>query len=112
MLTLLVLFLCGLVGIAIHNLTKIKEQTDAGTYKDIKTFYAKEWSSILLSIGIVISVLVTYENIAEIHIAGVMLGNYFNIFMVVFGYSGQSLFKKIMSFFNKKVDKALKDKSE
>jgi len=112
MLNLLYLFSCGLVGIIIHNLTKIKELTDAGKYTTLKAFYTKEWSSMALSVGIVVSVLITYENVQNIHVAGVMLGNYFAILMVVFGYSGQSLFKKIMSFVNRKADKALKSNDQ
>jgi len=110
MIEILSFFLKGLIGVLIHNLFQIKELQDTSKYEGINKYYSKQWASIMLNIIIVLAVVVCHEQITSFK----NIGWHFNWIIILVGYTGQSLFPKVVKFFTKKVDKALstEDKEE
>ena len=97
----LVLFGFGLIGILIHNLTKINELKKQGKF-NATAYFGMEWASISISLLIVFAAIMGKHEVAQLEQAGKWLGLAFT----TIGYMGQSLFVKLMG----KANKALSDK--
>lgn len=104
------LIACGLLGLVAHNLFKIKRLQERGKWTAIKDFYYKEWASILLSFVLVIALVMVQNEVKQLHVASVAMGPFFGIFMVIWGYAGQSIFLNVVNMVRSKTDKALEDK--
>ena len=107
MIAILSFFLKGLLGVLIHNLFQIKNLQDTGKYEGLNKYYARQWASIMLNIIIVLSVVVCHEQITSLK----SVGWHFHWIIILVGYTGQSLFPKVVKFFTKKVDKAFGDET-
>lgn len=107
MIAILSFFLKGLLGVLIHNLFQIKDLQDTGKYEGLNKYYARQWASIMLNIIIVLSVVVCHEQITSLK----SVGWHFHWIIILVGYTGQSLFPKVVKFFTKKVDKAFGDET-
>jgi hypothetical protein len=103
MMEMISFFLKGLLGVLIHNLFQIKELKERGVYEGMRKYYENQWASIMLNIIIVLVFVTSHEQITSLK----SVGWHFNWIIVLVGYSGQSLFPKVVKFFTKKVDKAL-----
>lgn len=107
MIAILSFFLKGLLGVLIHNLFQIKELKETGKYEGLKKYYEKQWASIMLNIIIVLVFVTSHEQITSLK----SVGWHFNWIIVLVGYTGQSLFPKVVNFFTKKVDRAFGDET-
>lgn len=105
MINVFMYFVNGILGVLIHNLFQIKELKETGKYETIKKYYDSQWASIMLNIIIVLVFVICHEQITSFK----SVGWHFNWIMVLVGYSGQSLFPKVVKFFTKKVDKAFSE---
>ena len=96
---------CGLAGVAAHILTEIDKliKSDKGFKKS--AYIAREWASISLSILLVFAILPSYNYMKSVH----NLGMLFNGFMLLWGYTNQSIFKKLVAAFTKKAGKVIGD---
>jgi hypothetical protein len=103
--TNLILFALGVFGIIIHNLMKIdsvNKQTNGG-FK-FWPFIKLEWSSIVLSLCVVIVAVMIKTEVKELEVAGKWLGLSF----VTLGYMAQSIVYK----FGSKAEKKIQEKAE
>lgn len=98
--TNLILFLCGVLGIIIHNLIKIGEinKRENGNFK-FKPFIRLEWPSIALSLFVVIVCLIAKQEIKKLE----QVGEWLALFFVFTGYAGQSLVYKFFGRAEKKL---------
>lgn len=95
----------GLAGAGVHILTEIDKllKSEAGFRKS--TYFGKEWASISISIMLVFAILPSYNYLKSVH----NLGMLFSGFMFMWGYTNQSLFKKLVAAFTKKAGKVIGD---
>lgn len=95
----LILFLFGLGGVLIHNLTKIYELKKTNTFAPYK-YFTMEWPAITISLIIVGLAIFGKHEVAQLEQCGKWLGFAF----VAIGYMGQSLFVKLMGSAEKKIN--------
>lgn len=100
--TNLILFVCGVFGILIHNLVKINQinRKTNGGFK-FKPFMQLEWPSWLLSLCVVSVCLIAKQEIQQLEQAGKWLA----LFFVLSGYASQSLVYSVLG----KAEKKLKE---
>lgn len=91
-----ILFLFGLGGILIHNLTKIAELKKSNQFNAHK-YFSMEWPSISISCILVVLAIFGKHEVAKLEEAGKWLGLAFT----TIGYMGQSIFVKLMGRANK-----------
>ena len=103
------LIACGVLGLIAHNLFKIKKLQEKGRWTAIKDFYGKEWASITLSFVLVIALVMVQGEVRQLHVANMAMGPFFGIFMVIWGYAGQSIFLNVVNMVRSKTEKALGD---
>lgn len=94
-----ILFLFGLGGVLIHNLTKISELKKSNQFT-AKQYFSAEWPAISISLIIVALAIAGKHEVAQLEQAGKWLGLAF----VAIGYMGQSLFVKVMGRAEKKIN--------
>jgi hypothetical protein len=107
--TTIQLIACGLLGLLAHNLFKIKNLQEKGKWIAIKDFYAKEWASIALSFVLVIALVMVQGEVKQLHVASVQMGPFFGVFMVIWGYAGQSIFLNVVNMVRTKTEKVLSE---
>ena len=95
----------GLGGVLGHSLTKINDEIQTKGKFAKSAYFAKEWASISLSVLLVFAILPMYHEINAIH----SLGGWFCGVMFMWGYTNQSLFKKLVAAFTKKAGKVIGD---
>lgn len=103
--TYLLVFICGLAGVLLHNLVKIDEinkDPSKGNFS-FKTYLNKEWASILISIIVVGIATMLKKEIKQLELAGNWLGFAF----IFLGYTSQSLLVKLIGRAKKIVDDKL-----
>lgn len=94
-----ILFLLGLLGVALHNLVEMnKLNKAAGGEINVVKYWKLERFSIIISILVVVGCVVCAHEIEQLEHAGKMLG----VGFVTIGYMGQSL---LVAFMGKASDK-------
>ena len=84
--TNLLLFVCGVFGIAIHNLVKINQinRKENGNFKFLP-FIRLEWPSISLSLCVVVVCLIAKQEIRQLE----QVSNYLALFFVFTRYASR-----------------------
>lgn len=91
----------GMIGVLVHNLIQVDKRNKSGKRFDILAYYRTEWASVVLSILLVVGAVIAKDEIKSIKAGSIVMGDYFAIFMALWGYSGQSLFLKFVRFATK-----------
>lgn len=97
-----ILFACGLLGVAIHNLVKINQvnRKENGNFKFIP-FIRLEWPSITLSLCVIVVCLIAKHEVKQLE----QVANWLALFFVFTGYAAQSIVYSVLG----KAEKKLKD---
>lgn len=100
--TNLVLFGAGVLGILIHNLTKINQinRRESGNFS-FRNYIRLEWASIAISFCVIIVALIAKHEVKQLEQAK----NYLALFFTFTGYASQSL---VVSVFGR-AEKSLKN---
>lgn len=91
----------GMIGVLVHNLTELDKRKKSGKRFNIIAYYQLQWASVVLSIILVIGAVIAKDEIKSLKAGSLVMGDYFAIFMAVWGYSGQSIFLKFVRFVKK-----------
>lgn len=99
--TNLLLFVCGVLGILIHNLVKVNQinRNTNGNFA-FSPFIKLEWPSIALSLCVVIVCLIAKQEIKQLEQASKWLA----LFFVFSGYTSQSLVYSFLGKYEKKLN--------
>lgn len=106
--TNLMLFFCGMLGVAIHSLVKINSLKKSGKPFSILTYLNAEWAAISVSVVIVIASIIAKDEIAQL----AKVEKYLSLGFVSIGYMGQSIIVSVMGKAEKKINNILGDENK
>jgi hypothetical protein len=97
------LFLCGMLGVAIHSLIKINSLKKSGKPFSLASYINAEWAAIAVSVVVVITAIIVKTEITQL----AKVEKYLSICFVSFGYMGQSIVVAVMGKAEKQISTIL-----